>query len=198
MAERLDEEIKEQNLEVKFEEAVSAAVKEMNDRHYRKKSFIIHGAPMSKSKELKARVDYDNKYLDSVIKEGLEIKEKVTVRKITRLGKKDDKMRPMRVQLENPQQVSKILQSFRSMPVNDNEKFKDIKITSNRTPLERSEWKKLVKLRDERQAMSNAQGDGVKWIISGNRVVKERNQNNEETPETHTEEDLQKQGPQWE
>ena len=199
MAERLNEEVKELNMEEKFEEAVSAAVREVNERQSRKKSLIIHGVPMCKSKELKARVDFDKKYLESVIKDGLEINDKVTARKITRLGKKDDKKRPMKVQLDNPMQARQILQAVKSISLQDKDKFKDINIVSDRTPLERAEWKKLVKLREERQAMSDAQNDGVKWVIAGNRVVKERAQdhsNDIEGNETHKE-DLQERSLQW-
>ena len=181
MNERLTDEERAEFTEERQEQTVSQAVREMSQRQARKKYFLVHGAPMCKSKEIKARIDYDKRFLDTVLSEGLGLKGKVVARKITRLGKKDDNERPMRVQLDNPQLVSDIVYAAKSLK--ENEKFKDVSIVSDRTPLERAEWRKLVKLRNERQAMSDEQQDGVKWIIVGHRVVKERQVNRENQSE---------------
>ena len=196
MSEKLNDTEKAQFVEDKFEEAVSVAVREMSERQVRKKSFIVHGIPMCQAKEIKARVDFDKKKLDSVITEGLGLKGKVVAKRITRLGKRNDKERPMKVQLENPQVVSDIIHAAKNLKLKP--EFSGITVSSDRTPLERAEWRKLVKLKEERQAMSDAQMDGIKWIIAGNRVVKERQteaESESEDPAHVTQEG--KQGEKW-
>ena len=157
--------------QVNFEEAVSTAVKEMNERQFRKKSFIVHGIPMSKSKELKSRIEHDKTSLENLCKDGLKLKQKIVVQKVSRLGKKDDKDRPMRVYMDNAQSVSEIISAAKNLKGNAD--YKEVSIASDRTPLERRERRKLQELREMKQAMSDQQQDGVKWIIRGNRVVKE-------------------------
>ena len=156
----------------------------MSQREHRKKSLIIHGVEMSKSKSLRERIDHDTKYLQTLFKEGMGIGQKVTTRKITRLGKKTDKDRPIKVNMESQNQVREILISAKNLK--GKEDYKNISISTDKTPLERAEWKKLIRLREERQAMSDQQGDGHKWIIIGNRVVKERQQEETENDNSHS------------
>ena len=181
MSARPDESDRAQLVEQKFEEAVSAAVQEINQREYRKRSLIIHGVKMSESKSLRNRIDHDANYLQNLFKEGMGIKEKISPKKVARLGKKSDKDRPMKVNLDSPQQVRDILNAAKNLK--DKEEYQNVSVTTDKTPFERAEWRKLVRLREQRQAMSDQAQDGSKWIIVGMRVVKDR------TQETDSEDD---------
>ena len=171
-AERLTE--REQITEEVFSEAVSTAVKEMKERQQRKKSIIIHNIPMSKSADMNVRISHDKKCFEKLCVKGLGFKKTVNTRRITRLGKKEDKSRPMKVTFDDSNVVNEIFKATPNLEGKD--LFKDISIASDRTPLERQERKKLMKLKEERQAMSDQMGDGVKWKIIGDRVVKDRQQ----------------------
>ena len=169
--ERLTDDERAEILDDKISDAVSAAVREVNERQYRKKSVLIFGAPMSKAKNIKARVDHDKTFFDNLCTNGLNIRNKLNPQKIVRLGKKDDEVRPLKVFFESPHAASEILRS--SSNLKDKEEFNDVSISADKTPLERRERKKLVALRDQRQRMSDEQEDGIKWVIKGTRLVKE-------------------------
>ena len=182
--------------EEKFSEAVTTAVKEMSERETRKKSFIVHNIPMSKSRNLSDRIAYDKRCFDKLCVKGLELKNTVEPRRITRLGKKDDEKRPMKVTLGEPSEVSAIIRAYSKAKDNEFFKNQNVTIASDRTPLERLEWKKLLNLRDQKQAMSDQMQDGAKWIIVGRRVVKDRGQMQLKTTETSEElDENQEEGP---
>ena len=176
-----DQEKAEVIVEEKFKDAVSAAVKEMKDRNYRKKSIIIFGVEMSKAKNLKARFEHDKKSFDNLCKKGLGLKKKIIPERIARLGKKDDENRPMKVFFHSPETASEILKATQNLK--EKEDFKAISVSSDKTPLERRERKKLIQLKDLKQKHSDEMGDGAKWVIKGDRVVKERETEVEEEEE---------------
>ena len=172
--ERSQERVNVQVPDDMFEDAVSTAVREMSERQARKKSIIIHNIPMSNSGDMKVRIAHDKKCFGKLCSKGLELKQHITPKRITRLGKKEDKKRPMKVTFDSPAVVGDIFRSASKLKGKDF--FKDISITSDKTPLERAEWKKLLELKEQRQAESDAQEDGTKWIILGHRVLPDRNQ----------------------
>ena len=167
-----DQERAEQLVNGKVEDAVSAAVKEIHDRQNRKKSFVVHGIPMSTAPDLKSRIEHDNRCFEKLCKKGLGLGKKVVPKKIIRLGKKDDEKRPMKVILASSESVGEIMRATKNLA--GKEFFKNIQILSDRTPLERRERKKLMELREQLQMQADAEGSDVKWIVRGNRVVKEK------------------------
>ena len=180
-----ESECAEQLIDDKFQDAVSAAVKEIKERSYRRKSIVVHGIDMSEAKSIKSRVDHDRKRFEELCQKGLEIPKKVVPKKITRLGKKDDKDRPMKISFDSNEIVGEILRSTPNLKKKDKVDFKDISISSDKTPLERRERKKLVELKNMKQRMSDEKGEKVKWIIKGDRVMIDR-ENMEEPQEEET------------
>ena len=178
-----ERECAEQLIDDKFQDAVSAAVKEIKERSYRKKSIVVFGIEMSDSKSIKSRVDHDRKSFENLCQKGLDISKKIAPKKIIRLGKKEDKERPMKISFDSYEIVGEILKSAPNLKKRDKDDFKDISISSDKTPLERRERKKLVELRKLKQRMSDEKGEKVKWIIKGNRVMIDR-ENAEEEEET--------------
>ena len=104
--ERLSDEERAQVIEDKFSDAVSAAVREVKEREVRKKSVLIFGVPMCESSSLKAKIDHDRKYYNTLCSKGLGIKTSNAPRKIARLGKKEDKDRSMKVIFDSSYAVS--------------------------------------------------------------------------------------------
>ena len=153
----------------KVSDFVKEGIQEMREREFRKRNIIIHNVPMSKSKELKTRIHQDYKRFEYLCKDGLELKDKVKVKKITRLGKKEDKSRPMRVFLESEENVSEIFKTAKNLK--DKEKFKDVNIVPDRTFLEREENKRLHQLKEQKQAESDRLGDGLTWMVKRGKVV---------------------------
>ena len=176
-----DSERAEAVIDDKFKDAVSAAVKEMKDRHYKKKSIVIFGIEMSKSKDLKVRIDHDRKKFENLCKKGLGLKKKISDVRLARLGKKEDDSRPMKVFFQSSETTSEILRATSNLK--GKEEFKGISISSDKTPLERRERKKLMDLKALKQKQSDENGDGAKWVIKGDRVVKERETEVEEEEE---------------
>ena len=52
------------------------------------------------------------------------------------------------------------------------DEFKDVAIAGDRTPLEREERKKLMGERDRRQEEADTKGEGVKWEVRGDRLIR--------------------------
>ena len=142
---------------------------------------------MSNSDEIRKRIDHDQKRFQILCKQGLELKEKVQVKKITRLGKREDKNRPMRVFTANPEQASLLLRSAQILK--EKEKFKNIVISSDRTPLERAERKRLQELKEMKQEESDRLREQVTWTIKKGRVVKEKKVKPGATEEGYEEEE---------
>ena len=155
----------------KVSDFVSEGIQEIREREFRRKNVIIHNVPMAKSKELKKRIEHDYRRFEYLCKEGLELEDKPKVKKITRLGKKEDKSRPMRVFLESSENVSEIFRATKNLK--DKEKFKNVNIVSDRTFLEREEFKKLHQQKEMRQEESDRLGDGVTWTVKKGKVMKE-------------------------
>ena len=167
----------EERVEIKIEQveknivnkAVSDSAREMKEREARKSNIIIFKAPMSEAVELKSRIEDDKAYFEKLCKEGLEIEEEMEVLKITRLGKKEDRDRPMRVSFCRSATALDFLKKAKNLK--GKVEFKDVAIAGDRTPLEREERKKLIGERDRKQQEADTKGEGVKWIIRGERLV---------------------------
>ena len=171
------------------EKAISEAVRELKERDFRKKNFLIFGVPMCKSDDYKKRIDFDKQRLKELVREGLGIKRQIRFKRVTRLGKKEDNDRPMRITMEREDDVTDILRASKN--IKENPKFKNVSFNNDRTPLERAQRKKLVVLRKKLQAESDRKEENVKWVIKNDRVVKERAQQtvSQESEEEEEEED---------
>ena len=150
--------------------AVVDSTREMKEREARKNNIIIFKTPMSEAVELKTRIEDDKAYFEKLCKEGLEIEEEVEVIKITRLGKKEDRDRPMRVSFCRSATALECLKKAKNLKGKD--EFKDVAIAGDRTPLEREERKKLMGERDRRQEEADTKGEGVKWEVRGDRLIR--------------------------
>ena len=181
-----------QTLSHKVAESVSEGVRELQRREFNKKNVIIFNVPMSSSKDTQARIRHDNKCFGTLCKNGLEIKDKLPFRKITRLGKKTDNGRPMKVSFFKKEQAELFLSCTKNLKGKD--KFKNVSITTDKTPLEREEIKKLQSLKEERQAASDEMGEDVQWVVRKDRLMKfglakENLRENEESQEEEEEEE---------
>ena len=151
-------------------QAVAESAREMKEREYRKNNMIIFKVPMCEAEQLKTRIEEDMKFVDMLVKEGLEFEEEVNVLKVNRLGKKEDKDRPMRVIFKKPGTVEELLKKARNLK--GKTQFKDISVSGDKTPLEREERKRLMIERDRRQADSDEKEEGVTWAVRGERLIK--------------------------
>ena len=106
----------------------------------------------------------------TTVTEGLEVEEEVEVHKIVRLGKKEDKDRPMRISFKKAGTATDILKKGKNLK--GKAQFKDISVAGDRTPLEREERKRLMMERDRRQADSDAKEEGGKWVVRGERLIR--------------------------
>ena len=165
-----NEELK--RIDEKVSDFVTEGIQEIREREFRKRNIIIHNVPMSKSKEIKKRIDDDYKKFDYLCRVGLEMKSKVKVKKISRLGKKEDESRPMRVFLESSECVSEIFKATKNLK--DKEKFKNVNFVSDRTFLEREENKRLHQMKEMKQAESDRLGDGLTWMVKRGKVVTDK------------------------
>ena len=167
-----------ESLEKKVAEAVTEAVNEIKERNYRSRNVMVFGVPMSTSTEMRKRIEYDNRSFNTLCHQGLKIKERVSVRRITRLGKKEDKDRPMRVTLNDQRDVGLILRSAKNLKTD--KRFENVSVSNDSTPLEREQWKKLKKEKEEKQAEADENGECVKYFIKRGKLRKEEAKNNEE------------------
>ena len=141
-------------------QAVAESAREMRERETRKNNLIIFKVPMCEAEDLKTRIDEDKKFVDKLWKEGLEVEEEVQVAKINRLGKKEDKDRPIRVVFQKAGTAASLLSKAKKLK--GKAQFQDISVAGDKTPLEREERKKLMMERDRRQADSDIKEEGVK------------------------------------
>lgn len=148
---------------------VEDSVKEIKDRDSRKTNIVWFGIPESVSEEATTRkqedIDGVKELCDSVLEVSVEIKQ------AKRLGKKADKSRPLLVTLENADQVSNVLKNSRKMSEHSNERIKKVSVKRDMTPLEREQFRKLVKLRNQKREEAERKGEDAQWVIRQNKVV---------------------------
>lgn len=167
---------------------VTESIGEIRERDFRRRNFIVHNIPMSSSKEIQKRIKYDQKCVEQLCKEGLNLKENLEIKKIVRLGKKDDKKRPTRVFTTSPEEASKVFRAKGNL--SEKEKFKNVQIVQDRTPLEREELKRLHILKEQKQTTSDRMGEQVTWTVwRGRLVCKEKKAEDAEAEDQEEEEE---------
>ena len=166
---------------------VNDSIEEIRERDFRRRNFIIHNVPMSKADELQKRIKHDQKCFAQLCNDGLELKEPINVRKIVRLGKKTDKSRPMKVLTSSPEDANLVFRACKNLK--DKDKFKNIQIVGDKTPLEREYLKKLHEMKERRQEESDRAGEDVTWTIRKGKLVAERKVDDTEEQNQLDEED---------
>ena len=168
---------------------VNESIEEIRERDYRRRNFIIHNVPMSKAVELQKRIKHDQKCFEQLCKDGLELKDAIKVVKIVRLGKKTDRKRPMKVSTTSPDEANIVFRACKNLK--DKDKFKNVQIVGDRTPLEREHLRRLHEEKEKKQEVSDKMGEEVTWTVRKGKLVAEKNVDNTEelNPEEEKEED---------
>ncbi len=148
--------------------AASMSCKEILDREDRKCNIVLLKVPESNKSDGKARQSDDEKMFSNICGT---IGVDVTATKVIRLGKPTTNVRPMRVTLNDTNQVKDILKSARKLNEARDETHKAIIIKRDQTPLEREETSKLLQERYLKQRESDQKGESAKWIIRRGEIV---------------------------
>jgi cell division protein FtsI/penicillin-binding protein 2 len=122
--------------------AYTEQVKEEEERKARETNIIIHRAPESKSNSVRERMTYDQQFFDELCCNVLDID--VEPKDVARLGKPEHgKNRPLRITLGTKEEATKIHERTRNLKHADRQ-YKNIVITHDLTPEQRSELKALA------------------------------------------------------
>ena len=91
----------------------------------------------------------------------------------TRLGKKGESTRPLRITTASIADQHGILKA--AVKLRDSEEYKDIFINHDQTPLEQKNWKELMVMRIAKIKESVEAGEeNTNWVIRKGKVVKGR------------------------
>ena len=87
-----------------------------------------------------------------------------------RLGKKSDKIRPLRITANSIEENKHMLKSARNISRQDSV-YSKVVIKPDMTPLQREDHMKLVKLKQEKVEEARAKGEDDNYIIRNGQVV---------------------------
>ncbi|KAJ3645085.1 hypothetical protein Zmor_022772 [Zophobas morio] len=163
--------VKETPSAIEFEEVVQ----EVTDRQIRKSNLIMFGVPEQASKMSSAdRKVSDESYVNNFLFQFGETSDIISS-KCNRIGRFEPTRaapRPMRVYLENGEQVVKLLRGIRKNRdiINENQIYKNVRVSLDKTPKQRSYYKKI---RQELQERKNGGEEGliIKYIRGIPRVM---------------------------
>ncbi len=128
-------------------------------RESRENNIIIYRAEESDKTEPSERKDDDIAFFDSLCCEALDVG-KINVSSITRLGKKENnKTRPLKVCLENPNEKQRIFRSAKRLK-NASERFQ-VSISADLSEEDRKAVRKMVDQAKEREKKKNEDGTWV-------------------------------------
>ena len=151
-------------------EAEETLLEEMRDREHRKLNLIIFNLPESKADDGKTRMDDD---LESVRRLLAVVEVAVPISKATRLGRKGESTRPLRITTASITDQQGILKA--AVKLRDSVECKDIFINRDQTPLEQKNWKELMVIRMAKIKESVEAGEeNTNWVIRKGRVVNGR------------------------
>ena len=165
-----NEKLLDQKIESKLSASADRSIKEMTQREERRQNLVLFNVPESDSVESEDRKMHDSVFLKD-IQSAMGTNAKLS--NVIRIGVYNDQNRPLRVKTSSPQDHRDMLSSAKKLQESDD--FKEVYISRDMTPLERDQWKALVRERKEKQANSEKEGEQVRWIIRNNRVIKGRN-----------------------
>jgi hypothetical protein len=144
-------------------------LKEMELRESKKLNVVFFNVEESKASVKEEAIREDKERLDRIQEV---MKTSTTLTNITRLGAKaNDKTRPLKATLNTAKDHRDLLKAAKNLRGSD---FNDIYVSRDLTPLERENWKKLVKERKEKQEESEEKNENVRWVIFKGQVVKGR------------------------
>lgn len=163
-----DMEKNSQSVESCKSEVAMQSLEELRQREGRKTNILIYNITESNSENNDERKEYDKEVFHKIC-DAIEVQ--AEAQKILRVGaKQNNKARPMKVILRNEEQQREILSSARKLG-EQNEELRKISIARDMTPLEREEMKKLVKLKQEKQRLSDENEESAKWVIRKGKVI---------------------------
>lgn len=139
---------------------------EIEERLRRNKNLIFFNLEESVKSETAERIEEDSKKLITVLNQ-IDIKDcsTSTFEQTTRLGKKGDSPRPLKVRFRTTDECTRVLKSARKL------KGSNIYISRDMTPLERKEWKELLEERNKKRLEAMENGTEAKWVIRRGKVV---------------------------
>ena len=139
----------------------SEILDEVEDREKRRNNVIVFGVEEREQGSLEERREHDIDVVNEVL-DSLGFGD-VVLNNVHRLGRTSSgKFRPLKVPLVNYSVKASVLQKSRLLKQND--KFKNVYITNDRTKLQQSEWSELRAERDRRKQ------DGEDVVIYNGKV----------------------------
>ena len=163
---------------VTTEQSTTASVKEIAEREERKSNIVVFNVPECISVVSEERVKHDEEYVTDLLKATKS--EKLTVKKVFRLGPKADNARPLKVIFDSETSKTTMLKNCRHLK--GNRKYDGVNVTKDLTFLERKERKNLDVERKRKQAEANEAGREERWIIVRGKVIKGRVQQDADRP----------------
>lgn len=137
---------------------------EIEERLKRNQNLVFFNIDESSKVEAKDRVDEDSMNVMKVL-DKIEVENCGGFEPPTRLGKKDEVTRPLKIRFKSSEACLKILKSANKL------KGSKIYISRDVTPLERREWKELVEERNRKRQEAQEKGIEAKWIIRRGKVM---------------------------
>ena len=136
---------------------------EIEERLKRNQNLIFFNITESCEEEARDRVTDDTKNVETVLGRievtGCEFEQPM------RLGKKGETPRPLKIRFKTKEMCTTILKSANKL------KGSDTYISKDMTPLERIEWKALLKERDRKRQEALDNGDDAWWVIRKGKVI---------------------------
>ena len=174
---RLDEYEKGVDNKIKTNVTCTAeeGIKEMADREERKLSLMIFKVPESRSEDTEERKKHDVVEFNKIQET---IGTKAVVKNISRVGIRGAQDRPLKVKVSTESEHKDILRSAKKLQGSD--RFRNIYINRDMTPLERQQLKTLLAERKRKQEQSEEEGSSARWIIRKGRVVRGRDKKDQE------------------
>ncbi|RUS84616.1 hypothetical protein EGW08_007643 [Elysia chlorotica] len=139
-------------------------VAEIEERLKRKQNLIFFNIDESSAAEAKDRIEEDSKNILKVL-EKIDVENCVDFEPPTRLGKKGEAPRPLKIRFNSSEACSRILKSASKL------KGTKIYISRDMTPLERREWKELLEERNRKRQEALEKGIEANWVIRRGKVV---------------------------
>jgi hypothetical protein len=143
----------ETNMKEMKKEVIEEAIKEVRERQERSLNLIFYNISESNTDDPEENKKEDAKKVSDILNT---IGVDVQVTNLTRLGKKEENNRPIRVRTANSGDMAKILGAAKKL--RDIEEMDNIYINKDRTPLERAQWKQLMEERKEKNSEAKEAG----------------------------------------
>ena len=157
----------EEQINMRLSDSTNTSVREIELREAKKLNIMLFNVAESTggSEEEKSRED-----AEKIVKIQKDMGTSVPLTNVIRIGKASTgKIRPLRVTAPDTSAHIDLLRSAKNL--RNSTSFSTVFIKRDMTPLERSQWKALIKEKKEKQVRSNENGENVRWVIYRGRVV---------------------------